>query len=176
MHGTTVIAVKKKGVVAMAGDGQITQGDMIIKSTARKIRKLYNDTTLAGFAGSTADAITLFEKFEKYLEKYEGNIKRSAVELTKEWRTDRILRRLEAMLIVANKDTILLLSGNGDVVEPDDDVGAIGSGSGYALAAATALLKHTNLSAEEIVKESLSIAANRCIFTNENIIIEKIEK
>ncbi|MBP7653046.1 ATP-dependent protease subunit HslV [Candidatus Dependentiae bacterium] len=172
--GTTIIAVKKNGITAIGGDGQVTFGNIVMKSTARKIRKLLGGKVLVGFAGSTADALTLFEKFEGYLEKNDGNLKRAAVELTKDWRTDKILRRLEAMLISCTKDDLLLLSGNGDVIEPDDNVVSIGSGSGYALSAAKALLNNTELSAEDVVKKSLEITAELCIYTNSNIIIETI--
>jgi ATP-dependent HslUV protease, peptidase subunit HslV len=153
----------------MAGDGQVTFGETVLKSTARKLRTLYDDQVLAGFAGAVADALTLFEKFEAQLEQYRGNLRKAAVELTKEWRSDRILRRLEAQLLVADKDQVLILSGDGDVVEPDDKVAAIGSGSVYALAAAKALLRHTQLPASEIAQASLQIAGEMCIYTNTNI-------
>jgi ATP-dependent HslUV protease subunit HslV len=171
---TTILAVRKNNKTAIAGDGQVTFNNMVIKSKANKIRKLYNDKVLCGFAGTTADAVTLFDKFDGYLEKYEGNLKRAAVELTKEWRTDKILRKLEAMLIACNKNTILLLSGSGDVLEPDDSIVSIGSGSGYATSAAKALMYNTNLSAEDIVDKSLKIAADICIYTNDNIIVESL--
>ncbi len=156
----------------MAGDGQVTFGETILKSTARKLRTLYDDQVLAGFAGAVADALTLFEKFEAQLEQYHGNLRKAAVELTKEWRSDRILRRLEAQLLVADKDQVLILSGDGDVVEPDDKVAAIGSGSVYALAAAKALLRNTSLSAAEIAQSSLQIAGEMCIYTNTNITLK----
>jgi ATP-dependent HslUV protease subunit HslV len=156
----------------MAGDGQVTFGEMVMKNTARKLRTLYNDEVLAGFAGAVADALNLFEKFESQLEQHHGNLRKAAVELTKDWRTDRALRRLEAQLLVADKDTVLILSGDGDVVEPDDKVAAIGSGSSYALAAAKALLRNTNLSAPEIAEKALMIAGEMCIFTNTNITLK----
>ena len=173
--GTTILAVKKNGVTALGGDGQVTFGNMVMKSTAKKIRSLLKGKALVGFAGSTADALTLFEKFEGYLEKNDGNLKRAAVEFTKDWRTDKILRRLEAMLIACAKNELLLLSGNGDVIEPDDNIISIGSGSGYAISAAKALYNNTDLSAEEIVKKSLEISSEICIYTNSNIIIETIK-
>lgn len=156
----------------MAGDGQVTFGDTIMKSTARKLRTLYDDQVLAGFAGAVADALTLFEKFESQLDQYHGNLRKAAVELTKDWRSDRVLRRLEAQLLVADKDQVLILSGEGDVVEPDDKVAAIGSGSVYALAAAKALLRNTDLSAAEIAQRSLTIAGEMCIYTNTNITLK----
>ena len=174
-HSTTIVAVKKDGKVALAGDGQVTFGNAtVMKSTARKVRRLYHDKIIAGFAGSVADAFTLFEKFEEKLESTHGHLQRAAVALAKEWRTDKILRRLEALLLVADKDMILLLSGNGEVIEPDGDVAAIGSGGFYALAAARALIAHTDMTATEIAKESLSIAADICVFTNQNIIVEEL--
>ena len=174
-HSTTIVAVKKDGKVALAGDGQVTFGNAtVMKSTARKVRRLYHDKIVAGFAGSVADAFTLFEKFEEKLESTHGHLQRAAVALAKEWRTDKILRRLEALLLVADKDMILLLSGNGEVIEPDGDVAAIGSGGFYALAAARALIAHTDMTATEIAKESLSIAADICVFTNQNIIVEEL--
>jgi len=175
-HSTTIVAVKKDGKVAIAGDGQVTFGNStVMKSTAKKVRRLYHDKIIAGFAGSVADAFTLFEKFEDKLEMTHGHLMRAAVALAKDWRTDKILRRLEALLLVADKDTILLLSGNGEVIEPDGNVAAIGSGGFYALAAGRALIAHTEMSAAEIAKESLSIAADICVFTNQNIILEEIE-
>ncbi|MBR1646953.1 MAG: ATP-dependent protease subunit HslV [Selenomonadaceae bacterium] len=175
-HATTIVAVKRNGKVAIAGDGQVTFGNStVMKSTAKKVRRLYHDKIIAGFAGSVADAFTLFEKFEEKLESTHGHLMRAAVALAKDWRTDKILRRLEALLLVADKDTILLLSGNGEVIEPDGDVAAIGSGGFYALAAARALMSHTEMSAPEIAKESLSIAADICVFTNQNIIVEELE-
>ena len=174
-HSTTIVAVKRGGKVAIAGDGQVTFGNStVMKSTAKKVRRLYHDKIIAGFAGSVADAFTLFEKFEEKLESTHGHLMRAAVALAKDWRTDKILRRLEALLLVADKDTILLLSGNGEVIEPDGDVAAIGSGGFYALAAARALVAHTELDATEIAKESLSIAADICVFTNQNIIVEEL--
>ncbi|HHV63500.1 MAG TPA: ATP-dependent protease subunit HslV [Peptococcaceae bacterium] len=174
-QATTIIAVKKGTKVAMAGDGQVTFGQAtVMKHGARKIRRLYQDKVLAGFAGSVADAFTLFERFEGKLEEYHGNLQRAAVELAKMWRTDRMLRNLEAMLIVADRDTILLISGSGEVIEPDDGIVAIGSGGNYALAAARALAKHTDLSAAELVKEAMRIAASICVYTNENIIVEEL--
>ena len=172
--GTTIVAVKRNGKVALGGDGQVSFNNTILKHTARKVRRMKNDTVLAGFAGSTADAFTLFEKFEAKLEQYHGNITRASVELAKDWRTDRILRRLEALLIVADKENILTLSGNGDVIEPDDGVSAIGSGGPYAMAAARALLKHSPLSAKEIVEDALRIAAEICIYTNDHIYVEEV--
>ena len=173
-HGTTVIAVKKDGKVALGADGQVTFGSTVLKHRARKVRRLYKGKVLVGFAGATADALTLFEKLEKKLEAYGGNLLRSAVELAKDWRTDKILRRLEAFLIACNKEHLLLISGAGDVVEPDEEVVAIGSGGPMALSAARALLKHTNLSAKEIVSEALKIASEICIYTNSNIVIEEL--
>ncbi len=175
-RATTILAVKRRGEISIAGDGQITFGDVIIKQTAKKVRRLYHNEVLAGFAGSVADALTLFDHFENQLEKHSGQLKKAAVELAKEWRMDRSLHRLEAQLIVANKEEMLLISGDGDVVEPDEDVVAIGSGAGYAHAAATALLKYSNLSAEEIVFKSMQIAASICIYTNDRISVESIKK
>ena len=174
-RSTTVIAVKHENSIAIGADGQATFGNTVAKSNVRKIRKLSDGKILAGFAGSTADAFTLIERFEEKLSTYGGNMKRAAIELAKDWRMDRVLRRLEAMLIVADKQEILIISGNGDVIEPDNQIAAIGSGSMYALAAATALKKYgKNLTASEIVEESLNIAADICIYTNKNIIIETI--
>ncbi|NWF53250.1 MAG: ATP-dependent protease subunit HslV [Syntrophaceae bacterium] len=172
--GTTIIAVRHQGQIAMAGDGQVTVGNTVMKHGARKVRKLYKDQIVAGFAGSTADAFTLFEKFESKLEQYHGNLSRAAVELAKDWRTDRMLRRLEALLIVADRDHILVLSGTGDVVEPDDGVAAIGSGGPYALAAARALIRHSRLEAKAIVQEAMRIASQICIFTNDQIVMEEL--
>jgi ATP-dependent HslUV protease subunit HslV len=175
IHATTIIAVIHKGEVSIGGDGQATMGNYVAKSNVKKIRKLYEGKVLAGFAGSTADAFTLIERFEEKLNTHGGNMKRAAIELAKDWRMDRFLRRLEAMLITVNKDELLVLSGNGDVLEPDHQVAAIGSGAMYAQSAALALKKHApNLSAEEIVRESLHIAADICIYTNHNIIVEKL--
>lgn len=173
-HATTILCVRKDKKVAIAGDGQVSFGSTIMKSGANKIRKLGEGKVIAGFAGSTADAFTLFEKFEGKLEQYRNNLARAAVELAKDWRTDRVLRRLEALLIVADSEKTLTLSGNGDVIEPDDDVSAVGSGGPYALAAARALMKHTDLSAKQIAEESLKIAANICIYTNGNINLEEL--
>lgn len=174
-HATTIVAVKKDEEIAIAGDGQVTFGDStIFKQQAKKVRKLFQDQVLAGFAGSVADAFTLFEKFETKLEEYHGNILRAAVELAKDWRLDRVLRRLEALLIVANHEHILIISGNGEVIEPDDGIAAIGSGGSYALAAGRALLKHSQLNAEEIVKEALHTAADICVYTNHNILVESL--
>lgn len=172
MEGTTILAVRRLGAVAIGGDGQVTLGNTVVKGTARKVRRMYQDRVIAGFAGSTADALTLFEKFEGRLEEHRGNLVRAAVELTKEWRTDRYLRRLEAMLIVADVDHILILSGNGDVLEPDDGIASVGSGGSFALAAARALVAHTELSAAEVVKEAMGIAAGVCIYTNAHLTLE----
>jgi ATP-dependent HslUV protease subunit HslV len=171
MRATTILAVRRDHDVAMAGDGQVTVGDVVMKHTARKIRQLAGGTVLAGFAGSTADALTLFDKFEAMLERYQGNLRRAAVELTKDWRTDKFLRRLEAMLLVASADELLVLTGDGDVIEPDDGVAAIGSGGVYAQAAARALVRHTNLSASEIARAAMDIAASMCIYTNDRILL-----
>lgn len=174
-HATTIVAVKKEGKVAVAGDGQVTFGqNTVIKTSARKIRRLYKDKVVAGFAGSVADAFTLFEKFESKLEEYHGNLQRAAVELAKDWRTDKILRRLEALLIVAGKEDLLIISGGGEVIEPDDGVAAIGSGGPYAMAAARALIRHTGMSAGEVAREALAIAADICVYTNDHIIVEEI--
>ncbi|MDK2822121.1 MAG: ATP-dependent HslUV protease, peptidase subunit HslV [Clostridia bacterium] len=174
-HATTIVAVKKDKKVAMAGDGQVTFGqNTIMKHQAKKVRKLYNGNVVAGFAGSVADAFTLFEKFEGKIEENHGNLKKAAVELAKEWRSDKVLRRLEAMLIVADKEAILVLSGNGEVIEPDDGVVAIGSGGSFALAAARALKDNTELSPTEIVQKSLEIAASICVYTNHNITVEEL--
>ena len=174
MEATTVLCVRHNGGIAIGGDGQVTMNATVMKHTAKKVRKLYSDKCLAGFAGATADAFTLFERFEKKLEQYNGNITRAAVELAKDWRTDRLLRRLEALLIVADSDHTLILSGNGDVIEPDDGIAAIGSGGPYAQAAAKALVKHAPLSAVEIVREAMAIASDICIYTNEKVTIEEL--
>ncbi len=175
-HATTIVAVKKGNQVALAGDGQVTLGQStILKHRAKKIRRLYNNRVLAGFAGSVADAFTLFEKFEGKLESYHGNILRAAVELAKDWRTDRILRRLEALLVVADREHLLVLSGSGEVIEPDDGVVAVGSGGPFALAAARALLMHSELTAAQIAREALSIAAGICVYTNEQITVEELD-
>ena len=173
-RSTTILTVRHKGKVAIGGDGQVTQGETIMKQNAKKLRRLYNDQVLVGFAGATADAFTLFERFEKKLEEYSGNLQRAAIELAKDWRTDRVLRRLESLLAVVNKDYSLLISGTGDVIEPSDGVLAIGSGGPYALAAAKALIKHSDLSAAEIVKEAIMIASSICIYTNDQIVVEKL--
>ena len=177
-HGTTVISVRRKtpagDQVAIGGDGQVTLGNIVIKGTARKVRRLHNGKVLAGFAGATADAFTLFERFEAKLDKHQGQLARAAIELTKDWRTDRVLRRLEAMLAVADEQTSLIITGNGDVLEPENGIVAIGSGGPYAQAAAKALLDHTDLTAEQIVKKSLEIAGELCIYTNMNHTIETL--
>lgn len=173
-RGTTIISVRKSNSVSLGGDGQVTLGNIVIKSTARKIRRLYHNQVIAGFAGGTADAFTLFERFEEKLEKHQGNLLRSAVELAKDWRTDRMLRRLEAMLIVADKEHSLIITGNGDVLDPEHGIASIGSGGPYAYSAAKALLDHSTLNAAEIVKQSLSIAGDVCIYTNHNHLIETI--
>ena len=174
-HGTTILSVRRDGGVALGGDGQVTLGAVIVKATARKVRRLYNDRVLAGFAGATADAFTLFERFEAKLDKHQGQLARAAVELAKDWRSDRILRRLEAMLAVADRSASLIITGTGDVLEPEHGIVAIGSGGPYAQAAARALLEHTALSATEIVKQGLAIAGELCIYTNQNHIIETLE-
>ena len=174
MHGTTIIAVRLNGKVAMGGDGQVSTGSTIMKHSANKVRRMYNDKVIGGFAGATADAFSLFARFEEKLEKFQGNLPRSAVELAKDWRTDKLLRRLEAMLIVADKDHTLLISGNGDVIEADDGILAIGSGGTFAQSAAKALLKHSKLNAREIVEESMDIAQSICVYTNSNLTIEEL--
>jgi ATP-dependent HslUV protease subunit HslV len=171
-HGTTILSVRRNGVVALGGDGQVTLGNIVVKASARKVRRLYRDNVLAGFAGATADAFTLFERFEAKLEKHQGHLLRAAVELTKDWRTDRVLRRLEAMLAVADREHSLIITGNGDVLEPEEGVVAIGSGGAYAQAAALALLRHSELEAESIVKQSLTIAGDLCIYTNQSHTVE----
>jgi ATP-dependent HslUV protease, peptidase subunit HslV len=173
-HGTTILSVRRGSRVALGGDGQVTLGNIVIKASAKKIRRLYNDRILAGFAGGTADAFTLFERFEAKLEKHQGNLLRSAVELAKDWRTDRMLRRLEAMLAVADRDNSLVITGNGDVLEPEHGIVAIGSGGPYAQSAARALLENTELAPEEVVKKSLAIAGDLCIYTNQNHLIETL--
>jgi ATP-dependent HslUV protease subunit HslV len=173
-RGTTIVCVRKNNEIALAGDGQVTLGNTVMKHGARKLRRMYDDQVLAGFAGSTADAFTLFEKFDAKLQEYRGNLPRAAVALAKDWRTDRILRRLEALLIVANTETTLVLSGAGDVIEPDDGVAAIGSGGPFALAAARALLNHSELPARDIVEQAMHIAAGICIYTNDNILVETL--
>ena len=174
-HGTTILSVRRGDRVAMGGDGQVTLGNIVVKATARKVRRIYQDRILAGFAGATADAFTLFERFEAKLEKHQGNLVRSAIELTKDWRTDRVLRRLEAMLTVADRESSLVISGNGDVLEPEQGLLAIGSGGPYAQAAARALLENTEFSPEEIVKRALIIAGDLCIYTNQHHVIEVLE-
>jgi len=174
-HGTTIVSVRRGSRVALGGDGQVTFGNIVLKASARKVRRLFQERILAGFAGGTADAFTLFERFEAKLEKHQGNLLRSAVELAKDWRTDRILRRLEAMLAVADHETSLIVSGNGDVVEPELGLVAIGSGGPYAQAAARALLENTELSPQDIVKRSLTIAGDICIYTNQNHVIEVLD-
>ena len=174
-HGTTIVCVRRGDKVALGGDGQVTLGNIIIKGTERKIRRLYHDRILAGFAGATADAFTLQERFEGKLEKHQGHLMRAAVELTRDWRTDRILRRLEAMLIVADREHTLVLTGNGDVLEPENGIAAIGSGGAYAQSAALALLRNTDLAPDVIVKQSLEIAGDLCIYTNQQHLIETIE-
>ena len=174
-HGTTILSVRRGRAVAMGGDGQVTLGNVVVKATARKVRRLYNDRILAGFAGGTADAFTLFERFEGKLDKHQGNLMRAAVELAKDWRSDRILRRLEAMLAVADAESSLVISGNGDVLEPEQGLVAIGSGGAFAQAAARALLENTELAPAEIVKKSLTIAGDLCIYTNLQHVIEVLE-
>jgi len=173
-HGTTVLSIRHKGQVAMAGDGQVTLESTIMKSGARKVRKIYQDRILCGFAGSTADAFSLFEKLETKLKEYNGNLARAAVELAKLWRTDKYLRNLQALLIAVDKDTLLVISGKGDVIEPDDDMAAIGSGGGFALAAARALRSHSPLSASEIATEAIKIASGICVYTNDQIVLETL--
>jgi ATP-dependent HslUV protease, peptidase subunit HslV len=174
-RGTTILSLRRNGRVVIGGDGQVSLGNTIMKGNAKKVRRLYHDKVIAGFAGGTADAFTLFERFEAKLEKYQGHLVRAAVELAKDWRTDRALRRLEALLIVADKTSSLIITGNGDVIEQEDDLLAIGSGGSFAQSAATALLHNTDLSAREIVEKSLSIAADICIYTNHNRTIEEME-
>jgi len=174
LHSTTILAVRHRDHAVMAGDGQVTFGDTIVKQSARKIRRLYNDRILAGFAGSAADSFALFARFEAKLDQYRGNLERSAVELAQDWRTDRALRRLEAMLIVLDKTSMFLLSGNGDLIEPDDGVLGIGSGGPYALAAAKALIRHTDLDARAVAEHAMAIAASICVYTNQTITIEEL--
>jgi len=174
LRSTTILGVRHQGKIALAGDGQVTYGEAVLKMNARKVRKLYKDTVLVGFAGASADAITLFEKFEQRLEQYRGNFSRASVELAKEWRTDRYLRRLEAQIIVMDNEKTFLISGTGDVIEPDDGIIAIGSGGGFAMAAGRALVQHSNLTARQIVEESMAIAADICIYTNKNLVIEEL--
>jgi ATP-dependent HslUV protease subunit HslV len=174
-HGTTILSARRGSRVALGGDGQVTLGNIVVKAGAKKVRRLYNDRILAGFAGGTADAFTLFERFEAKLEKHQGNLLRAAVELAKDWRTDRMLRRLEAMLAVADRDHSLIITGNGDVLEPEHGIVAIGSGGPYAQSAARALLENTEFAPEEIVRKALSIAGDLCIYTNQNHLIETLE-
>ncbi|MBW1749479.1 MAG: ATP-dependent protease subunit HslV [Deltaproteobacteria bacterium] len=174
IRSTTILAIRHKGEVVMAGDGQVTLGQTVIKHQARKVRRLYHDKVITGFAGSTADAFTLYDRLEQKLEQYNGNLMRSSVELAKDWRTDKLLRRLEAMLIAVDDKSSLLLSGSGDVIESDDGILAIGSGGPFAQAAAKALVTHSDLDAETIVKEAMNIAASICVYTNHNLVVEKI--
>ncbi len=174
-RGTTILSVRKGNLVAIGGDGQVSMGDTVMKGNARKVRRLYRDKVLAGFAGGTADAFTLFERFEAKLEKHQGQLVRAAVEMAKDWRTDRMLRRLEALLVVADSDASLVITGNGDVIEPEQGIMAIGSGGNYAKAAALALLHNTEMSAREIVEKGLGIAGEICIYTNQNLTIEELE-
>jgi len=175
IRATTIVAVKRDGVVAMAGDGQVTVNETVMKGTARKVQRMYNGTVLAGYAGGGADALTLFERFEGKLNEFHGNLPRAAHELVKEWRTDRALRRLDALMVVADKQDILVVSGNGDLIRPDSDIVGIGSGGAYALAAARALLEHSSLPAQEIAAEAVRIAASICVYTNDQITIEVLE-
>ena len=172
IYATTILAIRHKGQVALAGDGQVTLGQTVMKHSAKKIRRLYNGKILGGFAGAAADAFTLFERFEEKLERYSGNLPKAAVELAKDWRSDRYLRRLEALLAVLDEENIFIISGTGDIIEPDDNIAAIGSGGRFALAAARSLVKHSNLSAEEIAREALTVASEICIYTNNNINVE----
>jgi ATP-dependent HslUV protease subunit HslV len=173
-HGTTIIALRHQEKVVIAGDGQVTLGQTVMKQRAKKLRRMYQDQIIAGFAGATADALTLFEKLEAKLEQFNGNLTRAAVEMAKDWRTDKILRRLEALLVAADREHILILSGNGDVMEPDDGITAIGSGGPYALAAARALVQYSSLTAKEIALEAMKIAAGLCIYTNDQIMMEEL--
>lgn len=173
-HGTTILAVRKNGKIAVAGDGQVTLNDTVIKHHAKKVRKIYNDQIIVGFAGATADAFTLYDKFEAKLERYNGNLTRSAVELARDWRTDKYLRRLEAILIAVDKTNMFLISGNGDVIEPDEDIIGIGSGGTAARAAAAALIIHSDLDAKRLVEESMAIAASLCIYTNNWFVVEEL--
>src|SRR5215207_622896 len=175
VRSTTVLLVRKDANVALAGDGQVTLGETVVKASAKKVRRLYNDQIVAGFAGATGDAFSLLTRFEGKLEQYHGNLERAAIELSKEWRTDKVLRHLEALLVVADNKTSFLLSGNGDVIAPDDGVLAIGSGGTFALAAARALMKHTDLSARDVAVEALTIAGEICIYSNQNIVVEELE-
>ncbi|MBI4495432.1 MAG: ATP-dependent protease subunit HslV [Deltaproteobacteria bacterium] len=174
IRGTTILAVRHKGKVAVAGDGQVTLGETVVKHRAKKIRRLYKDQVIAGFAGATADAFTLFERFEAKLDQYRGNLSRAAVELAKDWRTERLLRRLEALLIVADREHTFLLSGTGDVIEPDDGVAAIGSGGPFALAAARALVRYSDLEARDVAEQAMRLAAEICIYSNDQIVVEEL--
>src|SRR5215510_10949143 len=174
LRATTIVSVRHKGRVVMAGDGQVSVGQTIMKSNARKVRRLYQDRVLAGFAGAGADALTLFERFEKKLGEVSGNLRRAAVELAKDWRTDRLLRRLEALLVIADRESSLIVSGTGDVIEPEDGICAIGSGGNFALAAARALVKHADLDARAVVENALRIAAGICVYTNDQLVIEEL--
>jgi ATP-dependent HslUV protease, peptidase subunit HslV len=173
-HATTILCVRKNGKVAIGGDGQVTLGNTVLKHNAKKLRKMYNENVIAGFAGATADAFTLFEKFEGKLEAYRGNLTRAAVELAKDWRTDKMLRRLEALLVIADREHTFIISGTGDVIEPEDGIAAIGSGGAFAQAAARAMYDNTELNAEEIIKKAMKIASGICIYTNDNITIEEL--
>ena len=175
LFGTTILCVRRGNVVAMAGDGQVTLGNVVFKGTARKVRRVYHDKVIVGFAGATADAFTLVERFEGVLEKHSGNLMRSAIELAKQWRTDKALRHLEAMMITADATTTLIVSGNGDVIEPENGIAAIGSGGSYALSAARALVEHTTMDAETVAREALKIAGDLCIYTNQNVTVEVIK-
>jgi ATP-dependent HslUV protease, peptidase subunit HslV len=175
-HGTTIVSVRRGSLVALGGDGQVTLGHIVVKASARKVRKLHHNQVLAGFAGATADAFTLFERFEAKLEKHQGHLVRAAIELTKDWRTDRVLRRLEAMLAVADRSASLIITGNGDVLEPEHGIVSIGSGGAYAQSAARALLQHTEMAPAEIVKQALTIAGELCIYTNQNHTIETLDE
>ncbi len=175
-HGTTILCVRRGNDVAIGGDGQVTLGNIVMKGTARKVRKLYQNKVLCGFAGGTADAFTLLDRFEAKLEKHQGHLLRASVEMAKDWRTDRVLRRLEAMLLVADKDSTLVITGNGDVLEPEGGIGAIGSGGSYAQSAAKALIENTDLSPVDVIKKSLTIAGELCIYTNLNHIIETLDQ
>ncbi len=174
-HATTILSVRREGHVVVGGDGQVSLGNTVLKGNARKVRRLYQDRVIAGFAGGTADAFTLFERFEGKLDKHQGNLVRAAVELAKDWRTDRMLRRLEALLVVADRESSLIISGNGDVIEPEDSIMAIGSGGSFAQAAARALVENTDLDAASIVRKGLAIAADICVYTNHNIVLEEIK-
>jgi ATP-dependent HslUV protease, peptidase subunit HslV len=174
IRSTTILAVRREGKAVIAGDGQVTMGDTVMKSSARKVRRLYNDKVIAGFAGASADAFALFQRFEAKLEQYHGQLSRAAVELAKDWRTEKLMRNLEALLLVSDKEATLVISGNGDVIEPDDGIAAIGSGGPYALSAARALYTHTNLPARQVAEEAMKIAGQICIYSNSNLVIEEI--